>query len=229
MHVSFLSRKQPAEVVTAPDPTTPETPVGKGRPTPSRKEAEAQRKQTLKVPSDPKEAKKAAKARAAEERAAARAALLAGDESGLPARDAGEVKRFVRDYVDGRWAAAELFLPLALVVLVMGFLPLPDAQRIVSSLWLVLILVMIVDTTMLMWRLDRELSRRWPDKADRKGAVALRPHAGAAAASAAPAPAAGAPRRSTREAEGSEGPQGPQGLICPRSAAGEVACVSHGA
>lgn len=171
MHVSFLSRKQHVEADAPPQPQVPVTPTGKGRPTPSRKEAEAQRKKTLKVPTDPKEAKKAAKARAAEERAAARAALLAGDESGLPARDAGEVKRFVRDYIDGRWAAAEMFLPLALIVLVLGFLRLPDIQRIVSSVWLVLILVMIVDTTLLMWRMDRELTRRWPERADRKGAV----------------------------------------------------------
>ena len=34
---------------------------GKGRPTPSRKEAEAARKQALKVPKDPKAAKKAAR------------------------------------------------------------------------------------------------------------------------------------------------------------------------
>lgn len=171
MHVSFLSRKQHVEADAPPQPQVPVTPTGKGRPTPSRKEAEAQRKKTLKVPTDPKEAKKAAKARAAEERSAARAALLAGDESGLPARDAGEVKRFVRDYIDGRWAAAEMFLPLALIVLVLGFLRLPDIQRIVSSVWLVLILVMIVDTTLLMWRMDRELTRRWPERADRKGAV----------------------------------------------------------
>jgi len=165
------SPSEPAPV--APDPT-PHT--GKGRPTPSRKEAEAQRKQTLKVPADPKAAKKAARARAAEERNASRAALMAGDEKALPARDAGPVKRYVRDYIDGRWAAAELFMPLAVIVLVVGFLPLEswgvgNAQGLVSMIWLMVTLFIIVDTTVLLMRMTRQLKARWPDPADRKGAV----------------------------------------------------------
>jgi hypothetical protein len=172
--VKFLSRKAPTESpVAEPEPTSA---VGKGHPTPTRKEAEAQRKQTLKVSSDPKAAKRAAKERAAQERAASRAALLAGDESALPPRDAGPVKRYVRDYIDSRWAAAELFMPLALLVLVVGFLPwrswgLVNAQGYVSMLWLVLTLFIIVDTTVLMMRMSRELKKQWPADADRKGAA----------------------------------------------------------
>jgi hypothetical protein len=167
--VKFLSRSTP----DVPETSTPEEPhaAGKGRPTPTRKEAEAQRKQTLKVPADPKAAKKAARARAAQEREVARAGLLAGDERYLPARDQGPVRAFVRDFIDGRWAAAELFLPLALVVLVVGFLPVPNIQGYVSTVWLFLTLFIIVDTTLLMFRMNRELSRRWPSKADRKGAT----------------------------------------------------------
>jgi hypothetical protein len=172
--VKFLSRNAPAEPPAAePEPTSA---VGKGHPTPTRKEAEAQRKQTMKVSSDPKAAKKAAKERAAQERAASRAALLAGDESALPPRDAGPVKRYVRDYIDSRWAAAELFMPLALLVLVVGFLPwrswgLVNAQGYVSMLWLVLTLFILVDTTVLLMRMSRELKKQWPADADRKGAT----------------------------------------------------------
>ena len=172
--MKFLSRNAPAE----PAPVEPEpTPtVGKGHPTPSRKEAEAQRKQTLKVSSDPKEAKKEAKARAAQERQASRAALMAGDESALPARDAGPVKRFVRDFIDSRWAAAELFMPLAILVLVVGFLPwrswgLVNAQGYVSMLWLVLTMFILVDTTVLLMRMNREIKKQWPSAAERKGAT----------------------------------------------------------
>jgi hypothetical protein len=172
--VKFLSRSsraEPAPVEPEPAPT-----VGKGHPTPSRKEAQAQRKHTLKVSSDPKAAKKEAKARAAQERQASRAALLAGDESALPTRDAGPVKRFVRDYIDGRWAAAELFMPLALIVLVVGFLPwqswgMVNAQGYVSMLWLILTMFIVVDTTLLMMRMRRELKKQWPSDADRKGAT----------------------------------------------------------
>ncbi len=160
----------PEAAAVAPPATLSGSSTGKGRPTPSRKQAEAQRKQTLKVPTDPKEAKKAAKKRAAAERAAARAALASGDERALPARDAGPVRAFVRDFVDGRWAAAELFLPMAVVVLVLGFLPATRLQALASSLWLILTIFMIIDTVLLLTKLNRELRRRWPDKADRKGA-----------------------------------------------------------
>lgn len=172
--MKFLSRNAPAEpAAIEPEPTQA---VGKGHPTPSRKEAEAQRKHTLKVSADPKAAKKEAKARAAQERQASRAALLAGDESSLPPRDSGPVKRFVRDFIDSRWAAAEMFMPLALIVLVVGFLPwrswgLVNAQGYVSMLWLILTLFILVDTTVLLMRMSRELKKQWPPAAERKGAT----------------------------------------------------------
>jgi hypothetical protein len=145
--------------------------AGKGRPTPSRKEAEAARKQTLRISSDPKEAKRQAKARAAEERQVARAGLMAGDERYLPARDQGPVRQFVRDFIDSRWAAAELFLPLALIVLLVGFLPIAGLAGFVSLAWMALTLFIIVDTALLMFRMNRELKRRWPAAAERKGAT----------------------------------------------------------
>jgi hypothetical protein len=157
-------------------PTAPGTPpegtdrtAGKGRPTPSRREAEAARKHTLKVPSDPKEAKRAAKARAAEERQVARAGLMAGDERYLPDRDRGPVRAFVRDFIDSRWAAAEMFLPLALVVLLASFLPFTGIAGYISMAWMLLTLFIIVDTSLLILRMNRELKRRWPNPAERKG------------------------------------------------------------
>lgn len=168
--MKFLSRSTP-EAPAEPAPTA-ETPAsGKGRPTPTRKEAEAQRKQTLKVPADPKAAKKAAKARAAQEREITRAALMSGDERHLPPRDQGPVRAFVRDFVDGRFATAELFLPLALTVLVVGFLPIANIQAYVSAAWMFLTLFLLVDTSLLMARLNVQLKAQWPDRAERKGAI----------------------------------------------------------
>lgn len=143
---------------------------GKGRPTPSRREAEAARKQSLRVPSDPKEAKRAARARAAEQRAVEREALMRGDERALPARDAGPVKKYVRDFIDGRFTMGELFLPLALAVLVLGFIPFSTVKFAVTLTWMVATVLIIVDTTLLIMRLNRQLKARWPDPADRKGA-----------------------------------------------------------
>lgn len=152
-----------------PEPLTPTS--GKGRPTPTRKEAEAARKSTLKVPTDPKQARKAARARAAAEREANRAALLAGDERALPARDAGPVKSHVRNYIDKRWCAGELFLPLAVVVLVMAFVRDPRLQQFVSMMWFILSMFIVLDTVLVLRRMNRELAAKWPDKADRKGAT----------------------------------------------------------
>ena len=49
--------------------------------------------------------------------------MLAGDESALPARDKGPVKRYIRDAVDARWNIGEFMLPVMFVVLVVTFLP----------------------------------------------------------------------------------------------------------
>ena len=148
------------------DPST-----GKGRPTPSRKEAEAARKQSLRVPKDPKAAKKAARDRDREARAQQRAALMAGVERALPARDQGAVKRYVRDFVDSRFTIAEYFIFVALVVLVAGFIPNPVVQLGVSITWMALIALVAFDEIFLLVRLNSALRKRFPDKAERKGAL----------------------------------------------------------
>lgn len=144
---------------------------GKGRPTPSRKEAEAARKQSLKLPKDPKAARRAARERDREARAQQRAALMAGDERALPARDQGPVKRYVRDFVDSRFTIAEYFIFVALAVLVLGFIPNPVVQFAVSISWMALIALVAFDEIFLLVRLNSALRKRFPDKAERKGAL----------------------------------------------------------
>lgn len=153
-------------------PVTQETAQSsKGRPTPKRKEAEAARKQALKIPSDPKAARRAMKARERQERAEQRAALARGDERALPPRDRGPVKAFVRDWVDSRRLVGEFFLPLALVVLVMSMIPHPPTQNLVAFVWYGLLVVLVVDITFLNIRIRKALKARFPDAAERKGAV----------------------------------------------------------
>ena len=91
----------------------------KGRPTPKRKEAEAARKVSSLAPASTKAEKARAKEASRAARVAQRAAYLRGDESALPARDKGPVKKFVRNYVDARRSVGEYFLPIIFVVLVM--------------------------------------------------------------------------------------------------------------
>ena len=156
----------------ADPPAQEPTPAGgKGRPTPSRKEAEAARKQSLKLPKDPKAARRAARERDREARAQQRAALMAGDERALPARDQGPVKRYVRDFVDSRFTIAEYFIFVALVVLVAGFIPNPVVQLAVSITWMALIALVAFDEIFLLVRLNSALRKRFPDKAERKGAL----------------------------------------------------------
>ncbi|NDA83789.1 MAG: DUF3043 domain-containing protein, partial [Actinobacteria bacterium] len=68
---------------------------GKGRPTPKRKEVTVKRGASL-APAKTKEEKKAAKAEARVQRIAQRNAFLRGDESALPSRDRGPVRKYVR-------------------------------------------------------------------------------------------------------------------------------------
>lgn len=146
------------------DPRSP-----KGRPTPSRKEAEAARKQQLKIPKDPKAAKKAARERDRAERAKARAGMLAGDERYLPARDRGPARAFTRDFVDSRFTVAEFFIFVAVAVLVLGFIRDQRVQSFVSIAFFAFTAVIVVDTFVLLFTLNRKAKERFPDKADRKG------------------------------------------------------------
>ncbi|MEI2787064.1 MAG: DUF3043 domain-containing protein [Candidatus Nanopelagicales bacterium] len=157
----------------APPPQTDSdgAPVGKGRPTPTRKEAEEARKRALKGPTDPKARRKIEREQARDQRNEARAALMAGDERALPARDAGPVRKFVRDYVDSRWTLGEFFIPLAVVVLLVGLFRNSTVQTIVSYVWFLMLLLLVVDMTILLLRLRKQLAVAFPDPAERKGTM----------------------------------------------------------
>lgn len=103
----------------APSDTAPTQSTGKGRPTPSRKQAEAANKRPL-VPADRKAAAKDARAKSRIERDLEYKAMQTGDERHLPARDRGPVRRYARDHVDARWSLGELFMPVAAAFLVLA-------------------------------------------------------------------------------------------------------------
>ncbi len=98
-----------------------------------------------------------------------REALMRGDEKALPARDQGPVKRFVRTYVDSRRTVAEFFVPLAIVVLLLGLSRNQRLQVFVTLVWMVALVVVIVDTAINLLRMNNALRKEFPDKADRKG------------------------------------------------------------
>jgi len=168
----FGRNKSPQADVVEPvvsSETDPQAP--KGRPTPSRKEAETARRQARKVPSDPKEAKRAAKERSRAERQAARVGMMSGDERYLPERDRGPVRAFVRDAVDGRRRVSEFFIFIALGMLVAGFIRDPQVQSITSMVWITTTVLVAVEVAWGLVRLNGQLKEHWPDKADRKGTL----------------------------------------------------------
>lgn len=144
-------------------------PGKKNRPTPSRKEAEALRKQQLRIPKDPKAARKAARERDRSDRAKAREAMASGDERYFPPRDQGPVRAFARDFVDSRFTIAEFFIFIAIIVLGLGFVNDPTIQQWTSLGFFVVTLLIAIDTSILLISLNIVAKRRFPNKAERKG------------------------------------------------------------
>ncbi|MFD0314467.1 DUF3043 domain-containing protein [Streptomyces flavalbus] len=148
------------------DPQAP-----KGRPTPKRSEAQAQRRSVANTPTTRKEAAK----RSRQERRAAldrqRQALASGDERYLPARDKGPVRRFARDFIDSRFNIAEFFLPMAVVILVLSLVRVPALQNTALLLWLFVIVLIVLDSVISGFRLKKRLNERFPDERKR-GVVA---------------------------------------------------------
>lgn len=137
----------------------PQAPVGKGRPTPKRKAAEAANARPL-VGSRDKAALKAERMKQAEGRERARLGMMQGDERFLTARDKGPQRRFVRDYVDARWSVGEMLIPLMLVMLIVSLLPGIFATLSILIIWGFLALA-IIDVVVLGILLKRHLSDRF--------------------------------------------------------------------
>lgn len=158
---------------TKPEETTPAPvakPGGKGRPTPSRREAEAAAKARARGATDKKAAARLLRERRMEQNTKMREAMKSGDERYLPARDQGKVRKFIRDRVDSRLSAAEFLLPLLIAIMVLTYSSNPSLNRFGQSLWLVTILLVALDTTLLVFRLKRDLRKRFPDESH-KGAT----------------------------------------------------------
>ncbi|WP_432075703.1 DUF3043 domain-containing protein [Streptomyces wuyuanensis] len=164
--------KAPTDKVTADlskQPRDPEAP--KGRPTPKRSEAQTQRRRAQSAPLDRKAAMRRQREARRADLARQREALAGGDERYLPPRDKGPVRRFVRDFVDSRFCIAEFFLPLAVVILVLSMIRVPQLQNIALLLWLGVIVMIVIDSIGLWIRLKKQLNERFPNE-PKRGAVA---------------------------------------------------------
>lgn len=117
---------------------------GKGRPTPTRKEAEAARKARLQPAKGSKAQKARSREQVREQRMKTREAMNTGDEKYLPLRDKGPVKRYVRNWVDTHRTIGEFMLPLFFVVFMCLFF-IPAAVNFGTYAWLAIILAMSFD------------------------------------------------------------------------------------
>ena len=134
-------------------PRDPQAP--KGRPTPKRSEAQSQRRSVANTPTTRKEASKRQREERRVQMAKQRQALASGDERYLPVRDKGPVRKFARDFVDSRWCIAEFFLPLAVMILVLSMVRIPQLQNIALLLWLFVIVLIVLDSVTSAFRLKK--------------------------------------------------------------------------
>jgi hypothetical protein len=160
-------RRTKSETSQQTEATTPGKEGGKGRPTPTRREAEAARKAALKKPRNRKEAAAYRREKVRIERGKMQDAMKTGDDRYLPAGDKGPVRRFARDYVDARWSVMEFALPVLLVVSLVGALFAKTyywLPGLVNLLFLVLIVALAADWFILSTGLKRAVGRKFPNE-----------------------------------------------------------------
>lgn len=136
----------------------------KGRPTPSRKDAESKRKVSTLAPVVGKEAKKREKALARDRRIASRDAYMRGDENALPLRDRGPVRRYVRDQIDSRRSIGEFFMPIIFVVLIFSVVPNATVNVLAILLMYTVLLYAVVDGVFLSRKLKKQIAKQFPDE-----------------------------------------------------------------
>jgi hypothetical protein len=160
-------RRTKSETSQQTEATTPGKEGGKGRPTPTRRDAEAARKAALKKPRNRKEAAAYRREKVRIERGKMQDAMKTGDDRYLPAGDKGPVRRFARDYVDARWSVMEFALPVLLVVSLVGALFAKTyywLPGLVNLLFLVLIVALAADWFILSTGLKRAVGRKFPNE-----------------------------------------------------------------
>lgn len=166
--------------VTAGTPRSSTTAtLGKGRPTPKRRDAEGKRRGPVApAPLTAKEARARRKATggskqdrktaSAERKLAAqdrRARMLAGEDKYLLPRDQGPVRAYVRDVIDARRNLVGLFMPMALV-LILSMFAAPQLQTVVTLAMLVMMLFMGIEGVLLGRIVNSRVRERFPKSTD---------------------------------------------------------------
>jgi hypothetical protein len=163
----------------APAKDKPTAQAGKGRPTPKRSQAEANRYRSITGSTTSGRGPTATKPRGKltpEEKARARGdrnrqlqAMRRGEDWALSARDRGPVKRLARDYVDAHRRPSEFYM-YALIVLVIALVGGKSNHAISNYMQIVLLLiiaVIAVDAFLLRRSISRLAAERLPGESTR--------------------------------------------------------------
>ena len=142
--------------------------ASKGRPTPKRSVAERGRRQPItgsRAPAAPRTPEDKAKARS--ERARKYEAMKAGEAWALNPRDRGPARALARDYIDSKRRISEYYMYILVVLLAAVFIRNKAAQTYISPLVLVLVVVIIIDSQLIRYRLRKLVSERLPGESTR--------------------------------------------------------------
>ncbi|MGH3630713.1 MAG: DUF3043 domain-containing protein [Sciscionella sp.] len=143
----------------------------KGRATPKRRDASpTSRGPVGPPPRNRREAMKRSKGNKEERRAAAgerRARMAAGDDRYLLPRDRGPVKAYVRDVIDARRNLMGLFMPLALLIFLALFAPLPRVQQAVTLVLTLMLLAMLIEGIFLGFMVNKKVRAKFPTATER--------------------------------------------------------------
>ncbi|ACY98628.1 DUF3043 domain-containing protein [Thermomonospora curvata] len=164
--MAVFRRRSQATSEAPPPPVA--KPGGKGRPTPKRREAEKRRRQYITAPRDRKEAYRRLRERQAKQRALVREGMRRGDERYLLKRDKGPVRRFARDYVDGRRTIGSYLMYAMLVIVLLSFIRSPITALLMLFAPPLLLAAVLIEGLVISMRVKKLTAERFPDE-DRKG------------------------------------------------------------
>jgi hypothetical protein len=155
--VALFRRNVDPAAATEPTPASPPGPGSKkDRPTPTRKEAEAARRERVNRPLSNRQARQVAARQARAERMRR-----------LGERDRTPEKNLMRDYIDARFNLGELLLPSVVVILATTLLGSAwPALAVITTLVMYLFILAVIADGFLMWRgFKRVLAERMPNAA----------------------------------------------------------------
>ncbi|HEY3925124.1 MAG TPA: DUF3043 domain-containing protein [Acidothermaceae bacterium] len=142
-------------------------PPTKGKATPKRREAEAARKVSA-IGAGGRAVRGTGKGGrlTPEQSRLRREAMRRGDDTALPLRDRGPARRYARDYVDSRRNVLGLFVPVAVPVIVLGFI-FPHVTLVVRITTFALyayILGSVFDSILMARAIRQQVAARFPNE-----------------------------------------------------------------